>query len=70
MDAVGGIPHSALLPGMKPISGTTKSLIKRLGPFVSLVMKDLPYSSELPRRELWVCSSHDFEIFFQELSTR
>ena len=70
MDAVGGIPHSALLPGMKPISGTTKSLIKRLGPFVSLVMKDLPYSSEVPRRELWVCNSHDFEIFFQELSTR
>ena len=52
------------------VSGTTKSLIKRLGPFVSLVMKDLPHPSELPRRELWLCNSHGFEIFSQELSTR
>ena len=70
LDAVGGIPHNALLPGMKPVSGTTKSLIKRLGPFVSLVMKDLRHPSELPRRELWLCNSHGFEIFSQELSTR
>ena len=69
LDALGGIPHSALIPGMKPISGTTKLLIKRLGPFVSLVMQDLPHPSELPSRELWMCSSHDFEIFSQELGT-